>query len=105
MRRHNRCRGLRIWKWNSFQIEVWFCPKGEVIEPHVHNRIDSKIVLLFGYMIGRIAGRLGHAKLFKAYPIPAGMVHTAEISRFSIFANFERWRGEPTSAAEDFTAV
>jgi mannose-6-phosphate isomerase-like protein (cupin superfamily) len=105
IRKHNRCRGIRVWKWNSFQIEVWFLPKGEWIEPHVHNRIDSRIVLLFGHMTGRIGRDTGYAKPWKAYQVPAGMLHSATADTFCIFANVERWQGEPTSAAEDFTAV
>lgn len=105
MRRHGRCRGLRIWKWNNFQIEVWFCPEDEEIEPHFHKHIDSKIVLLFGCMMGKIAEVRGHVKKFKAYPVPAETVHSAVMITACIFANIERWQGEPSSAAEDFTAV
>lgn len=105
MRKHNRCRGIRLWKWNSFQIEVWFCPKDEEIEPHIHERIDSKIILLFGYMTGKIAETRGCVKVFQSYPVLAGTSHSAVTSTFCIFMNVERWQGKPTSAAEDFTAV
>lgn len=105
IRRHNRCRGIRLWKWNSFQIEVWFCPKGERIDPHFHKRIDSVIIMLAGYMIGTIDGQAGVVKHWKKYPVAAGVRHSATVGGFCIFANIERWQGEPTSAAEDFTAV
>jgi hypothetical protein len=86
-------------------VEVWFCPEEEYIAPHIHKRIDSNIVLLFGKMIGKIAETRGYVRAFKWYPVPAGTVHSAETISFCVFANAERWQGEPTSAAEDFTAV
>jgi len=56
-------------------------------------------------MIGRIGPTRGLVRLWKGYSVPAGKIHNAMIDRFSIFANVERWQDEPTSAAEDFTAV
>lgn len=110
-RRHNRVRGVRIWKWGTFQIEVWFCPKEEFIEPHVHQRIDSTLVLLAGEMLGTIRDKTGWVRCpedrFRKFHVPAGTVHSAKIGRFCVFANIERWgwTGDVTSAADDFTAV
>jgi hypothetical protein len=108
-RRHNGCRGFRIWKWGQLQIELWFCKKGELIAPHVHERIDSTIVFLAGDMYGKIDERGGilewPADMFRTFKVPAGVRHGAEVGSFCIFANVERWTGEPTSACEDFTAV
>lgn len=108
IRRHNRCRGIRLWKWGRFQIEVWFCPKGEVIETHAHQHIDSKIIVLYGGMWGSIGNRVGSPRRFKAFEVPAGVRHGAAISDYQccIFANVERWKNgvDVTSAAEDFTA-
>lgn len=105
MRKHNRCRGIRLWKWNNFQIEVWFCPVDEHIEPHFHGHIDSRIYLLFGRMIGVIDHTRGLVKLWRGYAVPHCTTHSAVMSTFCIFANVERWHGKPTSASEDFTAV
>lgn len=105
IRKHKRCRGLRIWKWNSLQVEVWFCPSFEYIEPHVHERIDSTIVMLLGDMAGTIGKETGLVRHWKRYRVPAGVKHSASVGLFCIFANVERWQGEPTSAADDFTAA
>lgn len=108
-RRHNRCRGFRLWKWGNFQIELWFCPRGEHIEPHVHEHIDSKIIFLAGSMKGRIADRSGLVSwprhMFSSWRVPKGVMHSARVGAFCVFANLERWDGPPTSAAEDFTAA
>lgn len=109
LRRHNKVRGIRLWKWGNFQVEVWFAPAGEIIEPHVHQNIHSTIVFLAGDMVGRIQERVGVLKWpadsFRRFRVPAGTVHEARIGKFCIFANIERWSAPPTSAAEDFTAV
>lgn len=105
--RHNRCVGITLFQWKRRKLEVWFIPKDEVIEAHKHDHIDSSIRLLFGYMTGQIADVRGHVIPWRAYPVPAGMKHSAVTSTFVIFANWERWTGdaEVTSAAVDFTAV
>ena len=108
--RHNRCRGLRVWKWGRWQVELWFCPRGEHIEPHVHKKIDSTIFFIAGHMTGRIQERIGNldwpADSFRRFDIPAGVEHEARIGSFCIFANFERWKSDDvTSACDDFTAV
>ena len=110
IRRHNRCLGIRIWKWGRFQCELWFAPKGEFIEPHVHEHINSKIIFLAGEMLGSIGERAGLLKwpkdIGRAFHVPAGMTHSALVGSFCVFANAERWTNdEVTSAAADFTAV
>lgn len=105
IRRHNDCFGFRLWKWGKFQIEIWFVPKGEKIEAHVHEHIDSNIVVLKGDLLGRIGERADLARRWKKYPVPANMVHEARALTSCIFINLERWDMTPTSAAKDFTAV
>lgn len=109
IKRHNGCRGLTLWRWGRFQIELWFAPKGEVIEPHIHSRIDSSIVFLVGSMVGTIGGKTGllewPADCFRRFNVPAGVKHSATITAFCMFANVERWKGDVTSAADDFTAL
>jgi len=103
--RHNGCRGFKIWKWGKIQIELWLVPKHEYIEPHVHQTVESMIMLIFGTMVGRIDETAGTVKPFHRYSVPAGVIHSARAQSFCAFINIERWHGEPTSAADDFTAV
>lgn len=105
--RHNRSWGLLIHRWRKKQIEVWFCPKGEVIDPHVHRHVDSRIIWLGGKMFGMIANRskmLGWKDIFTSYLIPRNVVHSGVIvGAFCAFANIETWdTNQITSAATDF---
>lgn len=104
--RHNRCIGLILIRIGTRQLELWFCPRGEVIEPHSHPHIDSTLIILGGEMDGDINGRRGKTGWYdflRRFKIPAGTVHSAVVTgRFCLFANYERWVGKPTSAAIDF---
>lgn len=67
-------------------------------------------MLLWGGMLGSIAGQIGFVGMddfLRAFHVPAGVRHAALIDRFTIFLNWEKWRGvnPVTSAADDFTAV
>ena len=105
--RHNRCVGITLFKWGRKKLEVWFCPKDEEIEDHVHRHIDSVIVLLFGYMRGKIDFTAGHVQPWRRYPVPHCTTHSALTLSFCVFANWETWTGDVdvTSASVDFTAV
>lgn len=105
MRKHNRCRGFRIWKWGTFQIELWWFPKGEFIEPHIHERISSLIMVVYGQMEGIIGDRAGVPRPWKCFAVPPGERHAAHAVSNCVFLNFEHWTGEVTSASDDFTAV
>lgn len=106
IRRYRRCRGLRLFRWRRFQVEAWWFPKGETIETHVHQNIDSHIMLLFGRMRGNINGRIGYPRLFKSYRVPHNEIHGALAERSCLFLNFEWWIcDDVSSAAHDFTAV
>lgn len=104
--RFQKCIGLTLWRWNRFQVELWFCPKGERIPDHCHSNIDSTIVHLFGSCFGHINNDfrtiLG---LPKSWNIPAGVVHGAVVGGCWVFLNVERWNGNPTSAAKDITLL
>lgn len=104
--RHNGCIGFILFRAGKRQCELWYCRHGEEIEPHVHQKIDSTLVILGGGMDGRIGGRrgiVGWQDFLRRFHIPAGTVHSAKITgRFCLFLNFERWTGNPTSAAIDF---
>lgn len=107
--RHNGCVAFVVFRFRRCQVELVWCPRGEVIEPHVHHKIDSTLIILGGEMDGRIGegrrGRTGWYDFGRRFHIPAGTVHDTTVTgRFCLFANVERWTGDPTSAAVDFTA-
>lgn len=109
--RHNRCWGISLFRWGKYQIEFWFCPKAEFIQPHVHLNVDSKIVYLGGNMLGTIGSRtkqLGWKDIFHCYPIPRNTVHSGVITGlFCCFLNVEKWVSKKaiTSAAIDFERI
>lgn len=105
--RHNRCVGITLFRFRRRQLEVWFCPKHEIIESHSHRNLDSRIYVLLGVLWGRIGKRYGYAHRRRAYPVGAGIEHSAITMTFCIFANWETWkeRNAVTSAAIDFEGV
>lgn len=114
--RYNRCRSLSF-AIRCFQVEFWFCPKGEVIPEHRHPQIDSYVLALAGSMrwkLGdrvravcgplrvRSSGRLG----IGGHRVRQGESHGATVvGRFGLFAVFQRWEGQPTSAAENIEYI
>lgn len=114
--RYNNCRGLRL-SFGKYQIEFWFCPKGEVIPPHTHPNITSYILSLAGKMKWTVAGksalvagpfrvkRNGRVGL-SGHVVRNTDTHSAEvIGRFGMFVVFEKWvgQGTPVSASIDIT--
>jgi hypothetical protein len=108
MHRHNGCIGITLFRFGRRQLEVWYCPGGEVIKTHCHEKIDSTLIILAGEMEGTIGSRTGKTGWYdflRRFRVPRGVLHSAKITgRFCIFANYERWTGRPSSAAVDFTA-
>lgn len=91
-----------------WQLEVWLCPKGQVIPMHVHRRCDSRITHWIGNVEWMLGGRrktLTTRDAMTTKSVPAGFVHGAKSHTFAIFSNFETWTGRPTSAAEDIQFV
>lgn len=109
MHRHNGCIGFTLFRFGKRQLELWYCPKDETIEAHVHDHIHSTLIILGGEMegwIGERHGKTGWYDFMRRFHIPAGTVHRAKVTgRFCLFANYEVWTGTPTSAAVDFTAT
>lgn len=106
--RYRHCVGITLFRLGRRKLEVWFCPGGEVIEPHSHPHIDSRLIIIAGSMTGEIGdrkGRTGWWDFLRAFVIPAGTIHGATITgRFCVFANLETWESgyDITSAAVDF---
>lgn len=107
--RHNRCVGVKLFRFGCYQLELWIAPHGEIIEPHSHRHIDSTLVFLCGKILGTIGDKTGtvsHRDAFRRFSIPAGVTHSAIVqSGFCAFLNWERWKtSNVTSAALDFHA-
>lgn len=104
--RFQRCIGLRLLRLGRWQVELWWCPRREVIPEHTHLQFDGMLVFLGGRMRWSMAGRersVGWRDLLRAWRVPAGIPHAARVTgRFGLFLNIEHWSGDPTSAAIDF---
>ncbi len=110
--RHNGCIAITLFRFGRRQLELVYCPAGEVIEPHVHQHVDSTLVMLGGEIEGGIIfspfggwkiGRTGWYDFGRRFDIPAGVYHYAKVTgRFCLFLNYEKWDSKPTSAAVDF---
>lgn len=110
--------GLRVPFFGGRQIELWYCPRGTKIPPHIHEKIDSFIIYLVGRMrvtvehttrdvCGPFRRRESTGKLIWAVKyIPAGVRHCAEVlGSFAVFINVEKCHGTRTSASHDFIPV
>ena len=107
MTRFKRARGWKLFRWKQRQIEIWFIPADEAIPPHVHNHIDSTLLILGGGCLGGIGERIGAVgwrDMFRRFEIPKGVTHWAKANwPFFLFLNCERWDGVVSSASNDFT--
>lgn len=105
--RHGRCLGLRLFRLGRKQLEVWFAPKDERIESHVHRNMDSKIVLLVGRVWGTNGSKTGRVHAFTSYLISAGTPHSAYTLTACAFLNFETWMEQKaiSSACIDFESA
>jgi cupin superfamily acireductone dioxygenase involved in methionine salvage len=109
--RHRECWGIKLWKWNNFQIELWYCPNGFEIQPHSHDNQDIELTYLWGNAVFFRKFQDGETNSFdtlfawpgKTFSIPAGTLHWFTVSNKPlIFINREQWKTKPTSAAIDF---
>ena len=116
--RYGKARGLRFPIWPRIQAEIWYCPRGVVVPPHIHQNLDSFIIYLLGRMrvtveqttrevFGPVRRRESTGKLTWAVRyIPAGVRHCAEvIGSFAVFVNVERCHAGAVSASKDFVLV
>ncbi len=104
--RHNRCVGIKLFRYRKHQLELWVCPRSEIVS-HSHQNIDSNLIFLWGSIYGTIGERSGFVDWrdsLRRFPIAAGVKHSATIlSRFCLFLNWETWNTpKVTSAATDF---
>jgi hypothetical protein len=103
--RFQRCIGVTLFRFGSWQLEAWCCPAGEVIPPHAHHGFGSRIIHLLGTMHWTMGGKSKVVTTWRcgwSKPVPAGVSHSAVAKSFSVFLNLERWQSKPTSASIDF---
>jgi len=104
--RFQRCVGIKLFRFNTWQLEIWVCPKNEVIPLHYHAHCDSRIIHLFGEVTWRLVNKTKTLKWFNIgwnRVVKSGVYHGATVhTRFGIFANLEHWKTKPTSAGTDF---
>jgi len=97
------CLGITLWRWNNFQIELWFCPPKTYIPSHKHSCIDSEIFPLKGHAIFTRETETVFSELIKFFTINHNQSHSFGVfDKWFIFLNFEKWTSKPTSASVDF---
>lgn len=103
--RFQNCLGLKLFRFRKWQVELWWCPRGEQLPTHSHPSMESRILFLAGSMIFTREEQtiiLGAWDIFRNFRIKAGQNHSAEVvGPFGLFLNIETWTTEPTSAAHD----
>lgn len=100
-----------LWRWGTWQVEVWWLPAEERILPHTHPRIDSTL-FLFSWDADIGVRRPGErweyavggwfANRFRIGPRDEHWISTWSPT---VVVNVQRWVGSPTSAAVDWVDV
>lgn len=115
--RYERAIGIRLWRWNRYQIEIWFCGPNWTIRPHSHPDEDIELAFVFGIgsQFARQKWPLVAPETFtpkfprhvgRRFSVAAGTVHWFTVSKWPlVFINFERWHKTPTSAAIDLKPI
>ena len=112
---HESCRGLTLLLWGRWSAELWYCPRGYEIKPHLHPHEDIELVPVFGWAAFHRCPAKGvlpetavvtPRRWFRRHTVPMGWVHWFTVGRRLplVFINVARWREgvTPTSAATDF---
>ena len=115
MHKYDVCRGITLFKWKQYLVELWYIPNGYTIPEHIHPNEDGKIVYLFGNalihrrdirpngIVQFVYTKLNmFGKCFKVMPYHS---HFFSVKGWPlIFLNFQRFHDghKPTSASVDF---
>lgn len=114
--KYSRCRGIVVMQLGNLLVELWRCPFGEVVEPHIHPNQDSWLLFLTGKcVIGKqegdepvkemsVIGRLNAPTFF----ISATTKHwIKQISSTVWFLNISHTSGgvAPNSAAQNLVVT
>lgn len=116
--KHGPCKGMTLFRWGRFNIEIWFCPPRFQIEEHRHPSQDIELMFLYGDAF--ISRRhkddpYGHYQMygtvkfpydtFKHFTVLAEHFHYFTVNeKWFVFLNISKWRKghKPTSASVDF---
>jgi quercetin dioxygenase-like cupin family protein len=108
LHRHKDCRGITLLRHGRINIELWYVPAGQNIEPHSHKNFSSSIFILLGKGLSckikeGVVKKTNEVR--RLFSFSRDTVHwfESESKRIpTIFINVEKWNGEPTSACKDF---
>lgn len=107
--RFQRSIGIKLFRFGKTQAELWFCPKGEQLPNHKHEKMRSRIMFVGGGMLFTRDDKtitLGIRQTFRTFKVAAGQAHSAVVTGLcGIFLNCETWTEQPTSAAHDFVRL
>lgn len=110
--KHEGCRGLTLFRFFRWNVEIWICPKRYVIKPHSHPNEHIELMYLCGKtMFCRIKDGVAESykpkwyHVFRTFSVKPGIIHWFEVSNQPlIFINFAKFlKGhKPQSASKDF---
>ena len=93
-------KGLVIFKFRNILIEIWWTPKGAMIDSHYHENVDSFIIHIWGHcFFNKVVDGLNNVQeisnfsYFKHFSILAGTIHSVLVgNRGLLFLNIEKWK-------------
>ena len=106
---------FRIWKWNKFQIELVYIPRGKRVKPHCHWNMNKELIYLFGCAtfhrmqdffnspLDKRELRVGLRSFLRSFTVKSYHTHWADnITVPLLFLLVERWKEEPKSEVTSF---
>jgi hypothetical protein len=101
--KYHACRGITVWRWRWFKIELWYCPRNFVAEPHRHPDIDIELTFLYGSPDFYRNDLHIRPTPFTTFTLKHYHWHWFQTNnKCLIFFNREWWKVPPTSAATNY---
>lgn len=114
--KYGPCRGMTLFRWKNFNIEIWFCPSYYQIPEHKHPNEHIELMFVYGgdtLFVRRESLKSPNETLavrfpqdiFKKFTVKPNHYHWFSVSKHPlIFLNISHWINnvKPTSAAYDF---
>ena len=114
LHKHDKCRGITLFRWFRLNIELWYCPPNYSIRMHRHAHFDGEVLLLVASCwVRKYSSKAPDTiresdSLFTWFSVPRNVVHWVDTkgSKWipTIFINVEKWTVKPTTAADDFVS-
>lgn len=114
MLRYGPCRGLKLFQYGQYRVELWFFPRNYSIEVHSHPCEDIEVLYLFGscqfFRMNKlkiVESTVSWKSNFipRLLSLPAGYFHWFDVGFFPMIAiNFSKFldQHKPESASIDF---